>query len=310
MNLLHLRYAVEVEKTTSLNKAAEKLFVSQPNLSRAIKDLEDSIGIVIFKRSYQGMFPTEQGEIFLTYAKNILAQIDDLESMYNPNDHSKRKFSVSSPRACYISNAFTEFVKKASESDEIQIYYKETNSINAVKNILQGDYNLGIIRYQTDFKHYFDNLLIEKGLSSKQIMKYSMYLLMSKSHPLAEKNEIYLSDLNSYIRISHGDHYVPSLPACDLKKAEFSGNTQKKIFVFERGSQFEILAEVPQTYMWVSPMPEHILERYNLVQKKCIDNKKVYIDDLIFYKDYHFSKYDTMFLREIEKSVTQVTHLS
>lgn len=308
MNLLHLKYAVEVEKTCSLNKAAETLFVSQPNLSRAIKSLEDSIGIVIFKRSYQGMFPTEQGEIFLTYAKNLLSQINDFEAMYNPNQQNKRKFSISIPRASYISKAFTEFVKKTSMTDKIQIYYKETNSINAINNILQEDYNLGIIRYQTSFKQYYANILHEKGLSSKKIMKYSMYLIMSKFHPLALKNEICLSDLNPFVQISHGDHFVPSVADNDAEKPELADNTMKKIFIFERGSQFDILTEIPQTYMWVSPMPQNILERYNLVQRKCEDNQKDYIDELVFLKDYHFSKYDNMFLREIEKSINQIEY--
>lgn len=306
MNLLHLKYAVEVEKTSSLNKAAETLFVSQPNLSRAIKSLEESIGIVIFKRSYQGMFPTEQGEIFLTYAKNLLAQIDDLEAMYNPNEQNKRKFSISIPRASYISKAFTEFVKKTSQSDEIQIYYRETNSINAINNIIMEDYNLGIIRYQTNFKQYYDKLLIEKGLSSKKIMQYSMYIMMSKNHSLAFKNKIYLADLKPFVQISHGDRFVPLTPTPEDKKCESCDNAKKKIFIFERGSQFDILTEIPQTYMWVSPMPQNILDRYNLVQRKCEDSQKDYIDELVFLREYHFSKYDNMFLREIEKSIDKI----
>ena len=63
MNLVHLKYAVEVAETGSINKASEKLYVSQPNLSRAIKELEASLGVTIFDRSAKGMVLTPEGEL-------------------------------------------------------------------------------------------------------------------------------------------------------------------------------------------------------------------------------------------------------
>ena len=77
-NILHLKYAVEIEKTGSITKAAENLYMGQPNLSRAIRELEESLGITIFMRSSRGVVPTEQGREFLNYARNILAQIEEM----------------------------------------------------------------------------------------------------------------------------------------------------------------------------------------------------------------------------------------
>ena len=74
MNLLHMKYAVEIAETNSINKAADKLYVGQSALSRAIKELEASIGVTLFERSAKGMFLTPDGEIFIRYAKNILKQ--------------------------------------------------------------------------------------------------------------------------------------------------------------------------------------------------------------------------------------------
>lgn len=74
MNLLYLKYAVEVARTTSITKAAEALYMGQPNLSRAIKDLEEELGIKIFKRTSKGIVPTEEGEEFLGYARSILSR--------------------------------------------------------------------------------------------------------------------------------------------------------------------------------------------------------------------------------------------
>jgi DNA-binding transcriptional LysR family regulator len=110
MNLLHLKYAVEVDKTRSINKAAENLYMGQPNLSRAIKELEESLGITIFKRTSKGITPTPKGEEFLEYAKNILAQVDEMEALYNKKKKGKQEFNISVPRASYISLAFCAFV--------------------------------------------------------------------------------------------------------------------------------------------------------------------------------------------------------
>ena len=82
MNLLYLKYAVEVAACGSINKAAEKLYIGQPNLSRAIKELESSLGVTIFGRSSKGMEITPDGEIFLGYAKSILKQVDAVEGLF------------------------------------------------------------------------------------------------------------------------------------------------------------------------------------------------------------------------------------
>ena len=83
MNLMHIKYAVEVANEGSINKAAEKLYVGQPNLSRAIKELEASLGVKIFERSAKGMGLTSDGETFIRYAKTILRQVDEVESIFN-----------------------------------------------------------------------------------------------------------------------------------------------------------------------------------------------------------------------------------
>lgn len=302
MNLLHLKYAVEVEKTRSINKAAENLFMGQPNLSRAIKELEESLGIIIFKRTSKGISLTPQGEEFMQYAKRIISQVDEVEMMYKNQRSDKQMFTVSVPRASYVAQAFTEFAKRIDTSRQAEIFYKETNAMRAINNILQADYKLGIIRYQTQFAQYFDAMLHEKGLSQDVIMEFSYVALMSKSHPLAKVDKFDLKDLKDYIEIAHADPYVPSLPLIDSKKAELSEYVDKRIFVFERASQMDLLEQVPNTFMWVSPVPQTMLDRYGLVQKPCIANRKRYKDVLIYRSGYKFTDLDKAFIDEIFKA--------
>lgn len=297
MNLLHLKYAVEVEKTRSINKAAENLYMGQPNLSRAIKELEESLGITIFNRTSKGISLTPQGEEFLGYAKNILAQVSAVEAMYQRDKSARQQFSISIPRASYIAHAFTSFVQTLDDDREMEITFRETNSMNAIHNILQEDYSLGIIRYQAAFEPYFATMLHEKGLQSEELWEFSYVAVMSAQHPLAHKDTLSLADLGRYVEIAHGDPYVPSMPIADVKKAELSDRIDKRIFVFERGSQFDLLSDVHNTYMWVSPIPATLLNRYGLVEKRCDDYDKRYKDVLIYRKEYHFSELDTRFLK-------------
>lgn len=301
MNILHMKYAVEVAKVGSLNKAAESLYVALPNISRSIKELEADLGITVFDRTAKGMVLTPEGEEFISYAKDILKQIDQVENMYKSGHVKKQKFSISVPRACYISDAFAEFSKTLS-NDACEIFYKETNSQRTINNILNHDYKLGIIRYAENFDKYFKSMLEEKALSYEMVTEFSYCLIMSADNPLAKKDVITFDDLTDYIEIAHADPYVPSLPLAKVVKSELPDNIDRRIFIFERASQFDLLSQNPETFMWVSPAPPSVLERYNLVQKKCIDNKKVYKDVLIYRNGYKLTDLDKKFITALCES--------
>ena len=301
MNILHMKYAVEVAKAGSLNKAAETLLIAAPNVSRSIKELEADIGISIFERTTKGMELTPEGEEFINYAKGILNQIDEVESFYKKGSAKKQRFSISVPRACYISEAFSQFSKSLSK-EAAEIFYKETNSQRTIRNILEHDYKLGIIRYAENYDKYFKAMLEEKGFCYELVTEFTYSLIMSADSPLAKKEEIAFDDLADYIEIAHADPYVPSMPLSKVVKEELPDNVDRRIFIFERASQFDLLSNNPETFMWVSPAPESLLKRYNLIQKKCIDNKKIYKDVLIYKNGYKLSKLDRQFITELCES--------
>lgn len=298
MNILHMKYAVEVAKVGSLNKAAETLLIAAPNVSRSIKELEADIGISIFERTTKGMELTPEGEEFINYAKGILNQIDEVENFYKKGSAKKQKFSISVPRACYISEAFSQFSKSLSK-EAAEIFYKETNSQRTIRNMLEHDYKLGIIRYAENYDKYFKAMLEEKGFCYEMVTEFTYSLIMSADNPLSQKETITFDDLADYIEIAHADPYVPSMPLSKVVKEELPDNIDRRIFIFERASQFDLLSNNPETFMWVSPAPESLLKRYNLVQKKCVDNKKIYKDVLIYKNGYKLSKLDRQFITEL-----------
>ena len=295
MNLLHMKQALVVAKCGSLGKASEELLIAAPNISRSIKELEADLGITIFDRTQNGMKLTPEGEEFLEFAKSILGQIDQVENYYKKGHPKKQTFSISVPRASYICEAFAEFSKYLSK-DTAEVFYKETNSQRTINNMLNHDYKLGIVRYAENYDMYFKTMLEEKGFNYELITEFTYKIIMSKNSPLAKLDTISTDDLADYIEIAHADPYVPSVPVSKVVKEELSDDIERRIFVFERTSQFELLTRNLDTFMWVSPIPQSLLDRYDLVQKECNENRKVYKDLLIYKNGYKLSKLDRQFI--------------
>lgn len=295
MNLLHMRHAIEVAKAGSLGKAAENLMIAAPNISRSVKELESDLGITIFERTQSGMRLTPEGDEFINYARGIIDQIEQLEQYYKSDSPKKLRFSVSVPRACYISDAFAEFSKTLSH-EPVEIFYKETNSRRTINNILTRDYKLGIIRYADSYDEYFKSMLDEKDLEYELVTEFSYSLIMSAHSPLAAKDDIKYSDLSELVEIAHADPYVPSMPFSRVVKEELPDNIKRRIFIYERASQFDLLSQNPETFMWVSPAPKELLEKYGLVRKPCAENRRIYKDVLIYKKGYKLTPLDRAFV--------------
>lgn len=299
MNILHMKYAVEVAKCGSINKAAEQLLMNQPNLSRAIKELEASLGVTIFSRSARGMVLTPDGEVFMRYANSILKQVDEVENLFKNSSPKKRRFSISVPRASYISEAFARFSSALGSESDAEIFYKETNSRRAINNILGADYKLGIIRYASNFDRFYKALFDDKGLSYELVTDFRYRLVMNADSPLACLDNITYKDLEGYIEIAHADPFVPSVPVDEALKDELTENVRRRIFVFERASQFDILSHNREAFMWVSPIPRPLLERFGLTERECSDNTRMCKDVIIHRDDYRLTELDNIFISEL-----------
>jgi DNA-binding transcriptional LysR family regulator len=309
MNTLYFRYAVEVERSRSITQAAENLFMAQPNLSKAIKELEDSLGITIFERTPKGVIPTKKGAEFLVYAKNILSQINKMEALGESDSVNRQRFSISIPRGSYITSALTDFVSGLDPKKEMELNIQETNSMQIITNVTQGQFNLGIIRFQNIYENYFIDYLAEKHLSFDVIWEYEVMALMSKYNILAEKDPLQGSDFKNLIEIIHGDNVIPYLNSAEMKKREQNSNgLSKRVYVYERCTQFDLLCKVPSTYMWVSPIPQDILNRYELVQRKCSMPNNKYKDLIIYPKEYEFSALDRKFIDLLYKAKNEVAY--
>lgn len=307
---MHLKYLVEVEKTGSITKAASSLFMGQPNLSKAIKEVENEVGAPIFKRISKGVEPTEKGVEFLKCAKAIIQQMDKMENLFKPEVSDIISFNVSAPRASYAAQAFSRFVSGLDRTRRFAVNFREANSLDTINGVLEGEFNMGIIRCEEAYEDFFLSMLADKELKSEEIWDFSYVAAMSENSSLADKETVTSAELAECIEVVHGDVSVPYLSESYLKKTEKGG--QNRVFVYDRGSQLNILKSVPDSFTWVSPILFEELKSYGLVQKRCADIKKRSKDLLIQARHYHRTDEDKAFIEnlfmvrdEIEKQITQ-----
>lgn len=306
MNTLHLKYAIEVERTCSITQAAENLFMGQPSLSKAIKELEDTLGYSIFERTSKGVTPTQKGREFFTYARNILLQLEKMEALSHPQCADIQNFTITIPRGSYIAEAVTSFVSELDSTKGIHVNIQETNSVQAINNVIDGTFHLGIIRYQIDYENYFVDYLEEKQLRFEPIWEFEYLALMSEKHPLASSEKLDYQELRVYTEITHGDTVIPYLMQNNNMKTNKNDKT-KCIYIYERCSQYDMLSTIPTTYMWVSPIPEKWLQRFHLIQRKCKASGHKYKDVLIYPKDYKLTVLDRKFIDKLSKAKNEVS---
>lgn len=197
MTLTQLRYVISIANAGSMNEAARNLFISQPSLSAAVKDLEEEIGVELFRRSNRGIFVTPEGEEFLGYARQVVEQYELMESKYISKKPSKKKFSVSTQHYTFAVDAFVEMVKQFG-MDEYEFAIHETKTYSVIENVKNFKSEIGIL-YLNDFNSkVLTKLFHEYNLEFHELLKCRIYVYMWKGHPLAGREEIELSELLEY----------------------------------------------------------------------------------------------------------------
>lgn len=197
MTLTQLRYVITIADTGSMNEAAKALFISQPSLSQAVKELETEIGVELFKRSNRGVSVTQEGIEFLGYARQVVEQYELIESHYIERKNVKKKFGVSMQHYTFAVNAFVEMVKQYG-MDEYEFAVHETKTHEVVEDVKNGKSEIGIL-YLNDFnRKVLEKIFVESMLEFHPLLECNVYVYMSKLHPLAHKDKIALEELKDY----------------------------------------------------------------------------------------------------------------
>ncbi len=197
MTLAQLRYAITVAGASSMNEAARKLFISQPSLSAAIKELEEEVGVELFKRTNRGISVTLEGEEFIGYARQVVEQYNLIKSKYILKENTKKKFGVSMQHYTFAVKAFVEMVKQFG-MDEYEFEIHETKTYDVIEDVKNCKSEIGIL-YLNDFnKKVLTKLFHESAVEFHELLKCHIYVYLWKGHPLASKEEITLEELEEY----------------------------------------------------------------------------------------------------------------
>ena len=197
MTLTQLNYAITVANANSMNEAARSLFISQPSLSAAIKELEEEIGVELFRRTNRGISLTPEGEEFIGYARQVTEQYRLIESRYISKEKIKKKFGVSTQHYTFAVNAFVEMVKQFG-MDEYEFAIHETKTYDVIEDVKNFRSEIGIL-YLNDFnRKVLTKLLHEYNLEFHELLNCGIYVYMWKGHPLAAREEIALKELDEY----------------------------------------------------------------------------------------------------------------
>ncbi len=196
MTLQQLQQVITIADCGSMNEAAKKLFVSQPNLSSVVKDLEEETGITIFLRSNRGIVITPEGEEFIGYARQVTEQYQLLESRYIAKN-AKKKFSVSMQHYTFAVKAFVEMVKQVG-MDEYEFAVHETKTHEVIDNVRNMKSEIGVL-YLNDFnQQVMEKIFKENSLVFEELFTCDTFVYIWRNHPLADKKMISMKELEDY----------------------------------------------------------------------------------------------------------------
>lgn len=290
MNLSDLKYIIEIDRCGSISLAAKNLFVAQSNLSRAVKELEKEFNIAIFQRTSKGVVTTRDGQRFLSYAREIQSQVISMEEEYSNLADNGINLKLSVPRAGYLAEVFMMFMSQVGAKEHIRIHYEEANTMKTIQNIVDNDYDIGIVRYNSLHEGYYLSLLNLKNLRHRLILEFDYLLLTSPNNAIAHRHIRSYAELDGCTEIVYADNRLPSGEYVDLSDNDRDERSQKKvIYVYDRCSAMEYLSLIPNTYMWASPVPQDSLDLYGLVQIRCGAFAN-YMKDVMVFKDNHVQR--------------------
>ena len=195
MTLQQIRYCLTISETGSMNRAAESLYVTQPALTGAIRELEGELGITIFNRTNRGVSLTNEGRRFLHYARQVYQQFELMEQEYlRPK---KRVFGVSTQHYSFVTKAFVDTVRQF-DASRFEYAIRETRTIDVIHDVAQGRSAIGVLFRSRHNRTVLNKLLSENRLEFRPLIHCSAYVYLWKGHPLAGQASISMEELCGY----------------------------------------------------------------------------------------------------------------
>lgn len=259
MNIQQLKYLDYIEKTGSINRAAELLFVSPSTISVSLKELEAEVGQQLFTRSSSGMSATDEGHEFISHARQVLNQLDVMRDIFVNNESERQFFSVSSQHYDFASEAFSKFINEKPSKRFVYRFY-EVDTYTVIKNVAQNTSEIGFV-YLSEFnRRMLTRLFEQENLEYHVMWEFQPHVFVRKDHPLTELTSIKHRDLMAYpaITFEQNDHQNDFLTEHPL---EVQAN-DRKVVVSDRMSAINIITGSNAYLTGSGIMTNHITDSY------------------------------------------------
>jgi DNA-binding transcriptional LysR family regulator len=233
MTIQQLKYIIKVAEIGSITEAAKALFISQPSLSNAIREIEKEAGLTIFTRSRQGIALTKEGLEFLGYARNVVQQMELLEDKYITNASKKIRFAVSTQHYTFTSNAFVEMIERFGQ-ERYEFILNETQTRQIMEDVKNRFSDLGVLFISQENEAVIRKELAERNLEFHELFSAKPHAFMSVTHPLAARTAVTLEELKPYPRLN----FIQGSFASSYWSEELfsSQETEKQIRISDRGA--------------------------------------------------------------------------
>lgn len=238
MTFLQLKYIVTIAETGTISEAARQLFISQPSLTSAVKELEHELGITIFNRTNKGVLLSVEGEEFLGYARQVIEQTNLIEERYLGRGPVKHQFCVSTQHYSFAVEAFVDLLTQYG-GDKYEFRIRETQTYELIEDVAKLRSEVGVL-----YMNRFNETILRKTLKRNDLTFHRLFIakphvFVGADNPLAKKASITLEDLAPYPRLSYeqGEHNSFYFSEEILSTIE----SKKDIMVSDRATLFNLL---------------------------------------------------------------------
>ncbi|MBP0962054.1 MAG: LysR family transcriptional regulator [Oscillospiraceae bacterium] len=238
MTLQQLKYVITIAETSSITTAAQRLFIAQPSLSKAVAELEKEMGITIFHRSNRGVYLSEDGTKFLSYARQIVEQAELLENEYKSSPPPNRAFAVSSQHYAFVVNAFVALVREYGR-DKYEFSLRELKTAEIIEDVRTHRSDIGVLYLSSFNREVIKHILQTEELKFETLFKAKPHVFVSRKNPLVGREYVTLDDVKDFPRLTYDQGVKNSFYFAE--ELHITAESPKNIVVSDRATLFNLL---------------------------------------------------------------------
>lgn len=300
MTLQQIKYIVTVAETGNITEAAKRLFISQPSLTNAVRELENEMQVTIFNRTNKGVVVTNEGDVFLSYARQILEQVGLLEEKYLNVKERRPRFSVSCQHYSFAVNAFVDVIKMF-DVDQYDFTLRETQTYEIIEDVSKLRSEIGILYVSSKNEEIIGKLLKQNDLAFQELFVAKPHVFIYSKHPLAERESIALEELEEYPYLSFEQGEYNSFYFSEEILSTL--DRKKNVKVRDRATLFNLVIGL-NGYTVSSGVISRELNGENIIAKPLLVDEYMRIG-IIRQKNMPLSRYGVLYIEALQKYIKQ-----